>query len=130
MPIRDAADVESGIDKFAAGSNGGLIVFPDNTAGAHRAVIIQRATQLRLPAIYGFRYYTLSGGLIAYTNDLVEQYRGAASYVDRILRGAKPNELPVQFPSKYEVVVNLKAAMAIGLTIPVSFLLRADEVIE
>ena len=130
MPIRDAADIEGGIDKFAAGSNGGLLVFPDNTAGTHRELIIRRAEQHRLPAIYGFKHFVSSGGLMAYTDDLREQYRGAASYVDRILRGVKLSELPVQFPTKYEVVINLKAAKAIGLTVPVSFLLRADEVIE
>jgi putative ABC transport system substrate-binding protein len=130
MPIRNVADVEGGIDKFAAGSNGGLLVLPDNTAGTHRELIIRRAEQYRLPAIFAFRHFVLSGGLMAYTNDLLEEFRGAASYVDRILRGAKLSELPVQFPTKYQVVINLKAAKAIGLDIPVSFLLRADEVIE
>jgi putative tryptophan/tyrosine transport system substrate-binding protein len=130
MPIRKAVDVEEGIDEFAAGSNGGLLVFPDNTAGTHRELIIRRAEQHQLPAIYGFRYFVLSGGLLAYTDDLLEQYSGAASYVDRILRGIKLSELRVQFPTRYNVVINLKAAKAIGLSVPVSFLLRADEVIE
>jgi putative ABC transport system substrate-binding protein len=129
MPIRNAADVERGIDKFAAGSDGGLLVLPDNTAGMHRDLIIQLAEQHRLPAIYGFRHFVSSGGLMAYTDDLREQFRGAASYVDRILRGVKLSELPVQFPTKYEVVINLKAAKAIDLSIPVPFLLLADEVI-
>jgi putative ABC transport system substrate-binding protein len=110
IPIRLAADIEVGIDKFGSGLSDGLIVFPDNTAGTYRDVIIQRATQRRLPAVYGSEYFVSSGGLMTYTSDIFEQYRDGASYVDRILRGTNPGELPVQFPSKYRVIINLKAA--------------------
>jgi len=129
-PIRNSFEIVSAIDAFAAEPNGGLLVFPDLTAITHRATIFQVVAQHRLPAIYALKYFAADGGLISYDSDILDRYRGAASYVDRILRGAKVNELPVQFPTKFQLVINLKAAKAIGLAIPEAFLLRADELIE
>jgi putative tryptophan/tyrosine transport system substrate-binding protein len=129
-PYRDAADLVHAIDAFAAEPNGGLIVLPPAPIGSNRALINRLTTQHALPTIYQDRDYAAEGGLMSYgtiTRDLV---RRSASYVDRILRGAKPGELPVEFPTKFELVVNLKTAKAMGLTIPEGFLLRADELIE
>jgi putative ABC transport system substrate-binding protein len=128
-PVRNAIDIVHAIDAFAAGSNGGLLVRPPANS-AFRETIMQLAVQHRLPAIYPNRANAADGGLLAYSADLVELNRAAATYVDRLLRGTKVSDLPVQFPTKYQLVVNLKAAKAIGLAIPESFLLRADEVIE
>jgi len=130
LPVRDAIDIVRGIDVFAAEPNGGLIMLPPPPQGANRDTIIRLAVQHRLPAIYANRDNAAAGGLISYGSDLADQYRRAASYVDRLLRGAKVSELPVQFPTKFELVINLKTAKAIGLTIPEAFLLRADELIE
>lgn len=105
-------------------------MLPDVTTAVHRELIVALAVRHRLPAVYSNRYFVASGGLVSYGVDIVDLYRRAASYVDRILKGAKPSDLPVQAPTKFELVVNLKAAKAIGLTIPESFLLRADEVID
>jgi ABC-type uncharacterized transport system substrate-binding protein len=125
--LHDAGAIEHAIAAFARGSNGGLVVtaapFPTN----HPDVIPALAAQYKLPAVYPFRYY---GGLIAYGPDTVEQFGPAASYVDRILNGEKPSDLPVQAPTKYELVINLKTAKALGLEIPPTLLARADEVIE
>jgi putative ABC transport system substrate-binding protein len=129
-PVRNAVDIVHAIDAFAAELNGGLLVLPPIPNTAIRDTILQLAAQHRLPAIYGYRDLAAAGGLMSYGSNSVDQYRGAASYIDRILRGAKISELPVQFPTRYELVINLKNAKAIGLTIPESFLLRADEVIE
>jgi len=115
---------------FANGSGGGLIVPVSARAVTHRQVIITQAARHRLPAIYPNRHFVTSGGLVSYGPDLVDQYRRAAGYVDRILKGEKPANLPVQAPTKYELVINLKTAKAIGLDIPPSVLARADEVIE
>jgi putative ABC transport system substrate-binding protein len=109
---------------------GGLFVMPDGFMSVHRASIISAAARNRVPAVYWRSYYARDGGLLSYGPDPVDSYRGAATYVDRILRGAKPGDLPVQFPTKFEMVVNLKTAKALGLTVPQSILLRADEVIE
>jgi ABC-type uncharacterized transport system substrate-binding protein len=129
--VRDIADIERVLTAFAREPNGGLIVTPSPITGvANRDPIIALAARLRLPAIYPFRYFPTSGGLVSYGVDRMEQVRGAASYVDQILRGANPGELPVQLPTKYELVINLKTAKALGLTIPQSLLVRADEVIE
>jgi len=117
------------IAAFAASPNGGLIVTVGGSA-AHRDVVIAAAAKNRLPAIYPYRYFAADGGLISYGPDTIEQYRLAAGYVDRILRGEKPADLPVQAPTKYELVVNLKTAKALGLEIPATVLARADEVIE
>jgi putative ABC transport system substrate-binding protein len=128
--VRSAAEIERFINAFASGANGGLVILPDPTAITHRELIITLAARHRLPAVYFFRYFVTSGGLISYGSDPVDPFRQAAVYIDRILKGAKPGELPVQAPTKFELVINLKTAKALGLTIPESFLLRADELIE
>jgi len=115
---------------FASEPNGGLVVTPGAAIGTKRALILQAAAQHRLPAIYGFRYYVVEGGLMSYGPDVLDLYRRSASYVDRILKGAKVSDLPIQHPTKLELVVNLKTAKALGLAIPEAFLLRADELIE
>jgi len=128
-PVRNADDIGRTLEAFAHGSNG-LLVLPDNFINAHRELIVTLAAKYRLPAIYPFRFFVTSGGLLSYGVDVVDMYRGAASYVGRILKGAKPSDLPVQQPTKFELVINLKTAKALGLTVPPSLLARADEVIE
>jgi len=128
--VRDTADIERVLTAFAREPNGGLIVTPSPLTATRRERIIASAARLGLPAIYPFRFYTTSGGLVSYGIDQIEPIRGAASYVDRILRGANPGELPVQLPNRYELVINIKTAKELGLTIPQSLLLRADEVIQ
>jgi putative ABC transport system substrate-binding protein len=128
--VRNAADIERAINDFAQQPNGALVVAPTAVTILHRDLIIALAAQHRLPAVYPYRYFADNGGFISYGVDLAEQYRQGAGYVDRILRGANPGELPVQLSSKFELVVNLKTAKALGLTIPEPFLQRADEVIE
>jgi putative tryptophan/tyrosine transport system substrate-binding protein len=128
--LSDAADIERAVTTFARAPNGGLVVTPGPAARLHRNLIITLAAQHRLAAVYPYRYFTASGGLISYGPDYVDQYRQAADYVDRILKGDKPADLPVQAPTKYETVLNLKTAKALGLAVPQSILLRADEVIE
>lgn len=130
LGVRDAADVERVLTDFAQEPNGGLIVTPSPLTATKRDVIIAVAAKLKLPAIYSFRFYVASGGLVSYGIDQLETVREAASYVDRILRGAKPADLPVQLPTKFSLVVNLRTAKELGLTIPESFLLFADDVIE
>jgi putative ABC transport system substrate-binding protein len=128
--VRNAVDIERAINDFAQQPNGALVVAPTAVTLLHRNVIIALAARHRLPAVYPYRYFATGGGFISYGVDLAEQYRQAAGYVDRILKGAKPADLPVQLSSKFELVVNLKTAKALGLTIPEPFLQRADEVIE
>jgi putative ABC transport system substrate-binding protein len=128
--VRDAAEVESAIDAFAQQANGALIVAPNIVTLNHRDLIIALAARHRLPTVYPYRFFTAAGGFISYGIDLADIYRRAASYIDLILKGAKPAELPVQLSAKFELVVNLKAAKALGLAIPEPFLQRADEVIE
>jgi putative ABC transport system substrate-binding protein len=129
--VRDAGDIERAITAFARGANGGLIlVGPTSSVQRYRDLIITLVARHRLPAIYPGRFYVAAGGLISYGSDPVDQYRRAAGYVDRILRGEKPADLPVQAPTKYELVINLKTAKAMGLDIPATVLARADEVIE
>jgi putative ABC transport system substrate-binding protein len=130
LGVRDAGDIERAIAAFARSSNGGLIVTGSPEASAHRELIITLAARHKLPAIYFERLFVAAGGLISYGPDLVDQYRRAAGYVDRILRGEEPADLPVQAPTKYELAINLKTAKALGLTVPASLLARADEVIE
>src|SRR3974390_1609400 len=130
ISVRDAGEIERAVTAFARSPNGGLIVTPSALTLAHRELIIGLAAQHKLPAVYYRRYYVDRGGLASYGYDVVQQYRGAAGYVDRILKGEKPADLPVQAPTKYELVINLKTAKALGLTIPPSLLARADEVIE
>jgi putative tryptophan/tyrosine transport system substrate-binding protein len=129
-PVRNPLDVVRALDAFAAEPNGGVIGVPPFGASATRDMIIQLAAQHRLPSIYNSPFEATRGGMMAYGTDSVDLYRRAASYVDRILRGAKPGDLPVQYPTKFELVINLKTAKSIGLTIPEAFLLRADELIE
>jgi putative ABC transport system substrate-binding protein len=127
---RDAAEIESTITAFAHQPNGGLIVLPNTPNIVHRDLIIALAARYRLPAVYPYRMFASDGGFISYGIDLVDVYQKAASYVDRILKGAKPADLPVQLPDKFELVVNLKTAKALGLKVPQSFLLHTDEIIE
>jgi putative ABC transport system substrate-binding protein len=126
----NAADIERAIDSFARVANGGLVVPPGSTTILHRNLIIALAARHRLPAVYAFRFFVAAGGLMSYATDLAEQYRQAATYVDRILRGEKPADLPVQAPTKFETVVNLKTAAALGLTVPPGILVGADEAID
>ena len=128
--VRNATDIEQAINDFAQQPNGALLVLPNVVTNFHRNLIIALAAQHYLPAVYPYRFFTDSGGFISYGIDLVEQYRQAAGYVDKILKGTKPADLPIQQPIRFELVVNLKTAKALGLTIPEQFLLSADEVIE
>jgi putative tryptophan/tyrosine transport system substrate-binding protein len=128
--VRNAADIERVLTEFAQEPNGGLIVTPSPLTATRRAEIIELAARLRLPAIYSFRFYADSGGLISYGIDQTELVREAASYVDRILRGANPADLPVQLPTKYQPVINIKTANVLGLNVPSSMQLLADAVIE
>jgi putative ABC transport system substrate-binding protein len=129
-PVHSDGDIETAIIALGRDPGGGLVVMPDAFLLAHRAPIILAAARNNVPAVYPFSDYARDGGLLYYGPDNVGTYRRAATYVDRILRGAKPGDLPVQFPTKFEMVVNLKTAKALGLTVPQSILLRADEVIE
>ena len=130
VELRDAGEIERSIKAFAQGGNGGLIVPGSAAAAAQRELFIALAARNRLPAVYLSRLYCTAGGLICYGADFIDEFRRAAGYVDRILRGEKPADLPVQAPTKYELVINLKTAKALGLAIPPSLLARADEVIE
>ena len=129
-PVENAADIERAIESFARVPNGGLVLPPDATTIVHRDLIIALAARHRLPAVYAARLFVAAGGLMSYGTDQVDMFRQAASYVDRILRGAKPADLPVQAPTKYETTLNLKTAKALGLDVPPSLLVRADEVID
>jgi ABC-type uncharacterized transport system substrate-binding protein len=128
--VRDASEIERAVGAVARFPNGGLIVTPSGWASVHRELIVKLAAQHMLPAVYFGRYFVADGGLISYGPDLSDQYRRAASYVDRILKGEKPADLPVQAPTKFELIINLKTAKALGLEIPPPLLARADEVIE
>jgi putative ABC transport system substrate-binding protein len=130
VDVRDAHEIELALTAFARSGNGGLIVTPIPLAQRHRDLIITLAARHRLPAVYAWRFFAADGGLISYGPDLLDQYRRAAGYVDRILKGAKPADLPVQAPTRYELAVNLKTAKALGMVIPPTLLARADEVIE
>ena len=128
--LRDAGEIEHAVTAFARSSNGGLIVTTGGLAQLHRDLIITLAARHKLPAVYYERFFVAGGGLLSYGADYIDQYRQAAAYVDRILKGEKPGDLPVQAPTKYETVINLKTAKALGLAVPPSLLARADEVIE
>jgi putative tryptophan/tyrosine transport system substrate-binding protein len=128
--VRDAREIERAVTTFAQGSNGGLIVTGSPGALSHRTLIVALAARHRLPAVYSARVFAVDGGLISYGPDSVDPLRRAASYVDRVLKGEKPADLPVQAPTKYELAINLKTAKALGLTVPDTLLARADEVIE
>jgi putative ABC transport system substrate-binding protein len=130
IDLREASEIERSVTAFARSPKGGLIVAVSAASLTHRDLIIRLAAQHRLPAVYAYRVFVTHGGLITYGPDIVSQYRHAAGYVDRILKGEKPADLPVQAPTKYELVVNLKTAKALGLEIPPTLLARADEVIE
>ena len=130
LNLRDAGEIERGVTAFASSSNGGLIVAASALANVHRNLIFELAAQHRLPAVYSERLFPATGGLISYGADFEDGFRRAAGYVDRILKGEKPADIPVQVPTKYELVINLKTAKALGLVIPPAVLARADEVIE
>jgi ABC-type uncharacterized transport system substrate-binding protein len=130
VDVRDASEIERAVSAFASGLNGGLIVTASPLASVHRHLIVTLAARHKLPAVYPVRFYVTAGGLISYGPDYLDQYRRAAGYVDRILKGEKPADLPVQTPTKYELVINLKTAKALGLAMPPAVLGRADEVIE
>jgi putative tryptophan/tyrosine transport system substrate-binding protein len=127
--VQGAADIERAIDGFAGRASAGVVVLPDNLTVVHHRLIIASVARRHMPAIYPVPFFA-AAGLIAYGVDIADQFRSAASYVDRILRGEKPADLPVQAPTKYELVINLKTAKALGLEVPPTLLARADEVIE
>ena len=128
--VSDPGEIERTMAEFARGSNGGLILVPTAQTLIHRELIITLAARHQLPTIYPYRYFVTAGGLMCYGPDEIEQYRQGASYIDRILKGEKPADLPVQAPTKFELAINLKTAKALGLEVPPSLLARADEVIE
>ena len=130
IDTRDAGQIERGVTAFARSPNGGLIIMPGASASAHGALVVALAARYKLPAIYPFRYHATGGGLISYGPDFVEPFRPAAGYVDRILKGEKPADLPVQAATKYELVINLKTAKTLGLNVPNTLIGRADEVVE
>ena len=130
VDVREAAEIERAVAAFASGPNSGLIVSSSGFAVRHRQLIVALAARHRLPAVYPFRIYATAGGLISYGPDPVDPHRRAAAYVDRILKGEKPGDLPVQAPTRYELAINLKTAKALGLDVPQTLLARADEVIE
>jgi putative tryptophan/tyrosine transport system substrate-binding protein len=128
--VRDAPEIERAVAAFAHSANGGLIVTGSALANVHRDLIITLAAKYKLPAVYNWRFFVTKGGLISYGPDFIDQHRQAAGYVDRILKGEKPADLPVQAPTKFELVINLKTAKALGLEVSPMLLARADEVIE
>jgi putative ABC transport system substrate-binding protein len=128
--VRNVADIQSALTAFAKEANGGFIVAPSPLVATHQDLIIALAARLLLPAMYPFRYFCTNGGLASYGFDPAEQQRGAASYVDRILKGERPGDLPVQAPTRYQLAINLKTAKALGLTVSLQLQQRADEVIE
>jgi putative ABC transport system substrate-binding protein len=128
--VRDSEAIERGVMKIAGSPSAGLLVTASAPANVHRDLILRLAAQHRLPTVYPYRYFVAAGGLVCYGPDTIDQYRRAAGYIDRILKGEKPADLPVQAPTRYELVVNLKTAKALGLNLPQSLLVAADEVIE
>jgi putative ABC transport system substrate-binding protein len=130
IDVREAGEIERAVTAFARGSNGGLIASSNGGSIVHRQLIVTLAAQHRLPAVYPFRLHVVAGGLVSYGPDNIHQWRQAAGYVDRILKGERPADLPVQAPTKYELVINLKTARVLGLDVPPTVLARADEVIE
>ena len=129
-PVENTADIQRAIESLARAPNNGLLLPPDATTIVNRDLIVALAARHRLPTVYALRGFVAAGGLMSYGTDQVESFRQVAPYIDRILRGAKPADLPVQVPTKYETVLNLKTAKALGLEVPPSLLVRADEVIE
>jgi putative ABC transport system substrate-binding protein len=128
--MRNVNEIERAVAVFAGSKNGGLIVTPGASASVYRDLIVTLTAKHKLPTVYPYRFIVAGGGLMSYAPDLVEDFRRAADYVDRILKGEKPADLPVQAPTKYELVINLKTAKALGLTVPPTLLASADEVIE
>ena len=129
-PVRDRSELDSIVAAQAREPNGGLIVMPDSFTDAHRVEITSLVARYRLPAVYAYRFFAVLCGLLSYGPDLTDNFRRAATYADRILKGEKPAYLPVQAPTKYDLVINLKTAKALGLDVPATLLARADEVIE
>ena len=129
-PFHEPSDIESAITKFAAEPNGGLIVLPDASTNASKDLLVRLASKYSLPAVYAFPFFVKGGGLISYGPNHIEQFRRAADYVNRILKGVSPAELPVQAPTEFELAINLKSAQSLGLTLPLTILARAKEVIE
>jgi putative ABC transport system substrate-binding protein len=129
-PVRDDSDIERVTDALATEGNGGLVLVPGPLMGARHRQIIDLANRRLLPSLFSFRYYPIDGGLVSYGVDLVDLYRHAAGYVDRILRGARPADLPVQGPTRYELVINARSAKSLGLTVPPTLLARADEIVD
>jgi putative tryptophan/tyrosine transport system substrate-binding protein len=129
-PVHNTSELEAVVAAQAREPNGGVIAMPDSFMNAHRAEITALAARYRLPAVYAYRFFAELGGLLSYGNDLADNFRRAATYVDRILKGAKPSELPVQAPVKFELVINMKTARALGLEVPATLIARADEVIQ
>src|SRR5262245_40626139 len=130
IDAQEAGGIERDVSALAQIPNSGMITAVSAAALNHKDLIIKLATQYRLPVIYAYRVFVTSGGLMSYATDIIAQYKRAAGYVDRILKGEKPSDLPVQVPTKYELVINLKSAKTIGLTVPLTLLARADEVVE
>jgi len=130
IDTRDAGEIERAVAAFAGEPNGGLIAASGSGVLLHRELIVALAARYRLPAVYAYRSHVVSGGLASYGPDSIDQFRRAAQYVDRILKGERPADLPVQAPTKYELVINLKTAKVLGIEMPASVLARADEVIE
>ena len=130
ISVQDAGELERAVAAFAGTANSGLILTPSASVSVYRSLIITLAARHKLPAVYPYRDMVTAGGLMSYIPDLAEQFQRAAGYVDRILKGEKPTDLPVQAPTKYELVINLKTAKALGLTVPQAMLMSADEVIE
>jgi len=130
VSVRDAGEIERAVAAFARSANGGLLVTPSASVSVQHDLIVTLAARHKLPAVYSYRFNVTSGGLMSYGPDRVDQFRRAAGYVDRILKGEKPADLPVQAPTKFELIINLKTAKALGLTVPQSLLATADEVIE
>ena len=128
--LRDAAEIERALTAFARAPNGGVIVTPSGSASVHRDLILKVAARHKMPAVWFERNFATAGGLVSYGPDFIDQFRRAAGYVDRILKGEKPADLPVQAPTKFELVINLKTAKALGLIVPATLLAQADEVIE
>ena len=129
-PVANDHDIETVIASYARTPQSGIVVMTDSFTSSHRDVIVRLAAQYRVPVVYPYRFFAQDGGLLAYGNNRVEPFRGAAAYVNRILHGERPNDLPVQAPTQFELVINLKTAKALGLTVPPTLLARADEVIE
>jgi len=129
-PVHKPGDIETVITKLAANPNSSVIFPQDSFTSVHRELIVNLVAHYQLPAVYAFKYFTAEGGLVSYGIDVVDEMRRAASYLDRVLRGEKPADLPVQQPTKFELAINLKTAKALGLAVPPQLLARADEVIE